>query len=225
LAEDVFEPKLCFVAFIDLLGFSSMVKSDLEAPSGNEMFMTKLYKVHEQTGALAKDKEIPVDIVQFSDSIVLATEFNKESFHDFLMIIAEYQLGLFSEGILARGGISYGKHFYKDGFMFSSGLIEAYSLESTIAKYPRIIVSSDLVELIYPGKVYNPEIPLIRESGELFFVDYLESANAEFVELQMNEIIIKLKNNESSIRDKYIWLIEYACHKFPALRLPFKRFE
>lgn len=200
-----------FVSFIDLLGFSGMVKSDLEAPLGTEKFVSKLYRVHKNTLSLNK-AELDIELVQFSDSVVLATKFDTGIFGKFLDIISRYQSALFFEGILARGGIAYGKHFYQDGFMYSLGLIEAYNIESKIARFPRIVISDDLFSLIYPERHPNEDIPVLKENDGQYFLDYLRYGKLEDIKSVMKSTTL---NSEPSVREKQMWLIDYFNKKFP----------
>ncbi|MFF0828644.1 hypothetical protein ACFYU8_17310 [Brevibacillus sp. NPDC003359] len=199
-----------------------MVKHDLEAPEGTEKYIERLYAVHQSTLSLTESE---ISLVQFSDSVVMATEFNKDKFLDFIKIIATYQCSLFSQGILSRGGIAYGRHFYQDGFMFSLGLIEAYKLESTAAKNPRILVSSDLIELLYPEKQLSPDIPILKENDGMFFIDFLASAERNEIERNLKTIEHGIKNPKTTIREKNLWLGEYIKYKFPDLAIQINKFS
>jgi hypothetical protein len=141
------KPDIHFVAFLDILGFSNMVKFDFESSSQYKTYLNKLFQIYNYTSKL-HDSNLDLNVMQFSDSIVLSVPFSKEFFSSFISVIAKYQYDLFCEGILCRGGIAYGKHFFQEGFLFSNGLIDAYKIESETAKHPRIVVSTDLIELI-----------------------------------------------------------------------------
>ncbi|MBB6691065.1 hypothetical protein H7B90_06575 [Cohnella xylanilytica] len=213
-----------FVAFIDLLGFSAMVKSDLESISNGEKYINKLYKIHQQTTKL-NETGLQLQLVQFSDSIVLATKYDKQNFNDFLNKIGKYQYDLFSEGILSRGGIAFGKHFYRDGFMFSLGLIEAYNIETSLARYPRIIISNDLLDIVTTGTDILTELPIIRENDGLCFVDYFRFSNAERIDTDREFITTNINSKNPSIREKYIWLAEYLNFKHPTITPLTTRFK
>lgn len=213
------------VAFIDLLGFTSMVKSDLESPKGSEKYLDRLFRVHNRTRSLF-EKELKLNLVQFSDSVVIATPYLPEKLPIFIEVISKYQFDLFCEGILARGGIALGKHFYEDGFMYSLGLIEAYKIESSISRYPRTIVSPDLLNLVYPMLEFPKDILLIRESDGYFFIDYLVHSEEEKISIYLTQLENKIdRMDNSSIKEKYIWLAEYIKYKFPNVDSSFTRFS
>ncbi len=176
-----------FVAFLDLLGFSDMVRFDCESPSGSELYMNKLFDIHEQT--LKNHKS------------------------NFIKLIADFQYDLFDKGFLCRGGIAYGKHFSKEGFLFSNGLIEAYKVERDIAKYPRVAVSTDLIELIYKGKLITDDIPLIMENDTIFFVDFLANKNLNDSAIRLQTILDNAPQSNPSVMEKHRWLTEYFDFK------------
>jgi hypothetical protein len=45
-------------------------------------------------------------------------------------------------GMLVRGGVTIGRLYHSGGVVFGEGLVDAYNLESRVAIYPRIAVSS-----------------------------------------------------------------------------------
>src|SRR5438105_1445070 len=45
-------------------------------------------------------------------------------------------------GMLVRGGVTIGKLYHSGGVVFGEALVDAYRLESRVAIYPRIAVSS-----------------------------------------------------------------------------------
>ncbi|WP_209436738.1 hypothetical protein, partial [Pseudomonas gingeri] len=121
-----------FVAFIDLLGFGSMVSHDCESPENSQKYIDKLKETHRKTKEL-KGEIDGLQLTQFSDSIVLALPYDKRSFREFSTLVSNYQFELLKNGILCRGGISYGMHYYEDDFLFSNGLIHAYNIEKDIS--------------------------------------------------------------------------------------------
>jgi len=56
---------------------------------------------------------------------------------------------LLFRGILTRGGITSGLLYHNSQVVLGRGLIDAYYLESKLAKYPRIVISEDIVSNIF----------------------------------------------------------------------------
>src|SRR5262249_8589289 len=51
---------------------------------------------------------------------------------------------LLAKGLLIRGGIAKGPLYHDDSIVFGPALIEAYQLETGVAKFPRVILSRDV---------------------------------------------------------------------------------
>lgn len=206
------ELKTYIVAFIDLLGFSAMVKHDCESANGDQKYIESLYSIYLKTKELKKSVE-GLQLIQFSDSVVLAIPYTTDNYLKIIKVISDYQYELLQSGILCRGGISYGKHFSTDDFLFSNGLIDAYRLESTLANTPRIVVSADLVELLNPLQLTNEYLDIERDG--VCFVKYLNGeTHGENWKAVCGSISENLSDS-SSIRNKQIWLIDYYNHTFP----------
>lgn len=204
-----------FVAYIDILGFSQMVLNDFENSNDSDKNMDRLFAIHNKTAELADLQN--VNIFQFSDSIVLATEFRQDKFKGFINIIAKYQYDLLCQGILCRGGVAYGKHFFNEGFMYSAGLIEAYKIEKEVSINPKIVISPDLFSLLYPYNEIEEDISLLREDDATVFVDYLqyyEESNNDIIDVLLKKY--KQFKNDSRILSKYRWLDNYIGYKIPS---------
>lgn len=212
-----------FVAFLDILGYSNMVKSDLEGPPGEEKYFQKLLQLHKGTNEL-KYENLDFTLIQFSDSIIISAPYNPKTFHSFSKLIAEYQFKLLLNKIAIRGGITFGKHFFKEDFLFSSALIDAYGIESKLARYPRVIVSDDLYELLYSNLV---NLEFIAFDNNYKIIDFLHNTILDDNHIQiMNDIVTKLENNKSeTISEKGSWLKEYLNYKIPTNKMKYERFK
>lgn len=155
----------CCIAFIDILGFKAMVNKNIEkvilALRYIKMFRDSFYKIPscmgnpKQTEVVSEpDEELDEynnlpKATMFSDSIVISKEIDEYfSFSDFVQFIAQLQFELLKEGILLRGGIDVGLVYHDDSFIFRSGMISAYLLESEVSKYPRVTISKNAIEKI-----------------------------------------------------------------------------
>ena len=155
----------CCIAFIDILGFKAMVNENIEmvilALRYIKMFRDSFYKIPSHMGnpkqtEVVSEPDEELDeyeslpkATMFSDSIVISKEIDEYfSFSDFVQFIAQLQFELLKEGILLRGGIDIGPVYHDDSFIFGSGMISAYLLESKVSKYPRITISKNAIEKI-----------------------------------------------------------------------------
>ena len=209
------ELKSYIVAFIDLLGFASMVTRDCETPNGEQKFIESLYECHVETKSLKKDHP-DLQLIQFSDSVVFALPYSIGNYISLVELISNYQYSLLSKGILCRGGMSYGKHFSTEDFLFSNGMIEAYRLESQVANTPRVVVSNELLELVNPEiKKKKVSLPLIRERDGLWFINYLSGKASREVWQCISRVVPEKLSESPSIRNKQVWLVDFYNHAFP----------
>lgn len=202
-----------FVAFIDILGFSDMVKRDSESPSGQQ-YLSRLFDVHCQAEQILGGR-MKYELIQFSDSIVLSSPFVIERLPLFIDAISNWQRNLLVNGFLCRGGITFGKHFISNNFLFSKALIDAYYMESNLAKQPRVIISDDLIQLS-PKVMSNPTFKAKREDDGLCFVDYLYSdslVTRDVLIKSIEKIISEGLKKSSSVQEKMRWLSKYADYK------------
>lgn len=209
------ELKSYIVAFIDLLGFSAMVAHDCETPNGEQKFIESLYECHIETKNLKKDYP-DLQLIQFSDSVVFALPYSIFNYESLIKMIAGYQYNLLSKGILCRGGMSYGKHFSTEDFLFSHGMIEAYRLESQVAVTPRVIVSTELLDLVNPNIDKDAiKLPIAQENDGLFFINYLAGRDSQEVWLHVTKAIPAKLSESPSTRNKQVWLIDFYNHSYP----------
>ena len=211
----IIELKSHIVAFIDLLGFSSMVVQDCATPNGEQKFIESLYECYVETKNLKEDHP-DLQLVQFSDSVVFALPYSINNYISLLRIIADYQYNLLSKGILCRGGISYGKHFSTEDFLFSHGMIEAYRLESQVAVTPRVVISKELLDLVNPSIDKNSvDLPITLENDGLFFINYIVGRNSQEVWSYVAKTIPSELSESPSIRNKQVWLVDFYNYTYP----------
>lgn len=151
------------VVFLDILGFKELVKELKD----DDRIQNKIFNILKfnkfEMDKLAwnkkrkelKDKfdfnisniaNVDYEITAFSDSIVLSSK--PEEFKNLFIKVFEVIRELFLQGFLCRGGCSYGKVFHKDGIIFGDAYINSYKIENNLAKYPRVIVTGKVKEII-----------------------------------------------------------------------------
>lgn len=201
-----------FVAFIDILGFSQMVSQDCSDP---DQKYTNLNKLKNAIGRINdRYSNAGVNIVQFSDSIVISVKYDTSLFFKFVSVCADLQSFLLKSNILCRGGITLGRHYHSGNFLFSEGLVEAYHLENQHARYPRIAISADLIELLmYNGKI-EKNICLLRDVDGVVFIDYLSYISSTEILILIRYYKQYLDQQNVSVSEKIRWVLGYAAHKF-----------
>jgi len=137
------------VCFLDILGFKNIIeeseKDSLKLQYTLEALeILNTYKTDSEQNYGATHES--VQVTQFSDSIVVS--FLLEERDQLILALIDLQVmivELINYGFLLRGGISSGNLIHTSDVLIGTALHEAYQLESSIAIYPRIIISQQLI--------------------------------------------------------------------------------
>jgi hypothetical protein len=130
------------ILFYDVLGWRNEIEIAGKQPEkiGN---LRRLILQHSRS--LRLPTASPVNVSTFSDNIVVSLKPGK-AIPFFLREIAFLQLATATHGFLIRGGISVGDIIHDSEVVFGPGLNRAYELESTVAKFPRIVVDGEVIK-------------------------------------------------------------------------------
>jgi hypothetical protein len=222
----MYEKRIC--CFIDILGFKEHINQTIDADGKcNEAKTESIKEILLLIQEFTKEQGIARSrqITYFSDSIVISYLYDEESeLFLTLLNILHLSMEMVIKGFLIRGGISIGSLYHTKEMVFGPALVEAHTLESKKAFFPRVIVSKQVLEegLKFPSS--NNSIEEEREhisnilseddDGE-FFVDCIAKSSSEFDDpsiglLQLiNSIKGHLKNfelEEPCVQCKLLWL-------------------
>jgi hypothetical protein len=169
-----------YVAFVDILGFAALVRSAENSAERRGEIIHALKTVCEQEYA----KQCEVRTHSFSDSLILSADRTPTGLWGLIVLLEALAWNLLQIGVLARGAISVGGIYHDDRIVFGTGVNEAHRLESTVAKYPRIMLSKQAVEDTY--RYANDETDranliwnnvgrsrLIRDADGVMFIHFL----------------------------------------------------
>jgi hypothetical protein len=164
------------VAYIDILGFSEIVKQSATDTSLRD----DLAKILSEIGApRSKDGGGPAGVnfyfQTFSDSIVASSDDSVAGLTFLLIAVNTLATKLLENKLLIRGAITKGDLYHNNEIMFGPAFLEAYEIEKTIAKYPRIVVSKQVYE-DHKNSKKMPNAIRLSEDGPPFvdFFDHLE---------------------------------------------------
>ncbi len=163
------------VAFVDILGFKQIIKDsetnknklriihqalnflkNQEKPGVWGLQLAEMEEDAQKRRLTDFDLSKRTSCTCFSDSIVISVraDDNKVNEVTSTMIANLSYIGakLLTEGILLRGAMTIGKLIHTDsGIIMGQALIEAYELETNVAKHARIVISKKLLDqLNYP---------------------------------------------------------------------------
>ncbi len=175
-----------FVTFIDVLGFRQIVSD--KKPEEINIILDKMGFFSNQPqlrhDPYDQTKHLPM-VLQFSDSIIRVQPVDENDqnisildfFHEEITTLLLAQGNLVCNGVLVRGGLTYGKVcVYKDR-IFGPAFNNAYFIESSLARYPRIVIEECLCS-------YGNSNPVLKNvsyhdwcsvSSQIY--DYLERAD------------------------------------------------
>lgn len=175
------------IAFIDILGFTALVKEsennpivlekingaleilkESAKPSGWSLSTIEIEESAQYKGIENFKIDDKINVTCFSDSIVASVNLEiinlNEALSTFIANLALMGAYLLSEGILIRGGITDGNLIHtRDSTVFGQALIDAYKIESELSVYPRILLTKKLINhLQYPILTKKDEYPYHR---------------------------------------------------------------
>jgi len=141
-----YEEKYC--AFIDILGFRGIVKSlskDDTTLETLKALLTKIQKPLEiKTRAKSWDTEFSVQSI--SDALAISTLVSDTGLLQILFAVESLTEELLREGYFIRGALVKGLLYHDEKMVFGDALVKAYELESTVVRFPRVMVTRDVVQ-------------------------------------------------------------------------------
>ncbi len=154
---EVFEERI--VLFVDILGFSELV-ARASLPDGGEfakkiqrsLNVTENMKLYNSDKHQSKRMKLTeevlrsINVVVFSDSIVVTIETEKEQFESLMKLICSRYLLMLSMGVLIRGGVTIGKISKDKNTPWGPAFNEAYKTEISLAQFPRVVFAKKLVK-------------------------------------------------------------------------------
>lgn len=232
------EVKNHIVLFLDILGYSNLITS-CKGSQAENCYLDKVYKLMTTLSRFIEKRNASIDnrndnlhlsrfkSLLFSDNILFFAPYEDKLDMSNLYINLLYGLSEFlvqypKDDIFLRGGISTGSLFYDEKlhFVFGSGLVKAYFLESNIAKYPRIVIDKELD----PSEIL---LGIVKDEEETWYLDYLSLGHSlicyenkpeqnykhflaclDEQKSAITRAYQKYKQNQS-ILPKYQWLVKY----------------
>jgi hypothetical protein len=131
-----------YVAFVDILGFSSIVRGSVQSTAQATKLVGILNKIANRADPPGIELGPGDDFKaqSFSDCTVLSENASDQGLLHLLDVLTFFALDLMANGILVRGGLAKGTLYHTERVVFGPALLDAYALESTIAKFPRILI-------------------------------------------------------------------------------------
>lgn len=191
-----------YVAYLDILGYKELLDADVRA--GTQTFkdrMTKAFRTFETVNHSRHHYKA------ISDSIfITCTE--RAAVKEFLCVVRDVYVSFLVEGLLIRGGVSFGQHFETQTITYSPVLTKAYLLESEIAEFPRIMVDSNVYDMFPELKDHG----LILQTGNHWFLNVVTNETFANVWAAAERAFISSKlaiQKSERVRIKHRWLQDF----------------
>jgi hypothetical protein len=158
----------CTIAYIDILGFRELVRSDQV-----DTILRAMRIIRRRLRKIDEVPNSPLRHTMFSDTIVLSAELTDEGIETLIHNVAFLTSELFTKGVFCRGAITSGQLYHRGATIFGPALIDAWELERQLAIFPRILVSSRLATRflgIKNGRKANRDMHL--EMAAYFRLDF-----------------------------------------------------
>ena len=220
--------------FLDILGFKNIINktldkdnNDIEEEIDNIKEAIELIRFYFDDNDFSKSKVV----TNFSDCIVIS--FKPEELSEIYYTISDIQdlfMCLIFSNIICRGAITFGKLIHTENMVFGPALVEAYSLESKAAIYPRVLIESQIIDIAKKNHAFHhsgfTELEYVNEmiskdSDDYLFVDYFSKSISHITEINgfnfsQSDYIEKLKDiielglnaslKNKEIHIKYSWM-------------------
>jgi hypothetical protein len=145
VSDPSYEQRYC--AFVDILGFTDQIRS-LRQGSGQFLAVRELLKaVHSPAEQLLrKVKNSGLRAQSISDAVAVSTNATREGLSVLCAALINLTMKLLHDGYFIRGAICKGLLYHDEQMVFGEALLRAYSLEDQIVRFPRIMLTSDVVQ-------------------------------------------------------------------------------
>lgn len=208
-----------YIAFLDVLGMHGLVKEAYANVSSVFQIVeaTRLDYVRASLPggqALVSDKQLNVTVM--SDSVVVSIDasvaraFTKMI--GFCSCVIKDLICKPESPIFIRGGIVRGDIHHQGEIVFGPGLVEAYKLESEVAKTMRCILSPALCkqqDVQNYIEQHGDSLPYDEDDG-FRFVNFIHHDNQRLLSSAVSKVLIEVDNVK--VRSKYIWLDQRLRH-------------
>jgi hypothetical protein len=143
--------KECAVAFLDVLGFSALIKdAELQPPKRDELFqiITILdghVKFDNQSVSVEVPEEVKPKYIFISDSIIFSVPLRHDKYDGLAIVVAKtVQIAhkLLQTGYLLQGGINIGSAWHTASNIFGTGYIKAWQTQDSLT-HPHVVLTDE----------------------------------------------------------------------------------
>jgi hypothetical protein len=208
MADPQYDRRYC--AFIDILGFSELIQTLDRGDTSPEFMRDLLSKVHNPPSTNAGEMpDADFRAQSISDAVAMSGATNASGLGAIIHSINRLAVDLLKQGFFIRGAIVKDSLYHDDKTVFGSALVRAYRLESAVVRYPRVMVTREVVSDLH--EIDDKGIArLLRraEDGPMFVHVLREIELAALPAILGSQQTIHLGIDNTMFRGK---LVPFAC--------------
>jgi hypothetical protein len=141
-----YEERYC--AFVDILGFGELIKRLRSGAVGFEAIRRILERIHtpfqDSFGQSFPGSDFKSQSI--SDAVAVSAAPDRQGLLHVFASLSQLTCDLLAEGYFTRGAIVKGLLYQDTKTVFGEALVDAFHFERDVAKYPRIIVTRQVVD-------------------------------------------------------------------------------
>jgi hypothetical protein len=166
MSDPAYEERYC--AFVDILGFKALVASlasDISKAVALKEMLTYVHVEHPKKPPFFLVADLRTQSI--SDALVVSSAANTSGLFDLFVSLKQLALRLLLSGYFVRGAIVKGLLYHDDKVIFGDALVRAYQYETTIVRFPRIMILSDVaVDAVRERHLEQVFAPLMRQADD-----------------------------------------------------------
>ena len=131
----------CYVAFLDMLGFKSLVARAETGPAERVRLSEVLELMRD---SLTQNPRLSLRFTYFSDCLILSIKRTADGLMEAFESINVLAFNLLQFDVLVRGGLVAGNAHHDEDFVYGTAVNRAFHLEHEVAQDPMILVSKEV---------------------------------------------------------------------------------
>ena len=184
-----------YCAYIDILGFRDLVRNLADDYSKFQALRSLLTKIHTPANPAEKAWHIDFRAQSISDAVAISTLANDTGLIHLFIAIENLAVDLLKAGYLMRGALVKGRLYHDDQMVFGAALIHAFELESTVVRYPRVMITREVMQdidhfcdglLAHRRPVFEQHIEQADDGPH--YVHVLKTVACKIAELQIENL-------------------------------------
>jgi hypothetical protein len=197
-----YEQRYC--AFVDILGFRELIEKLDQGQIPFESLQLLLTKIHNppetNAGVIAKADFRAQSI---SDAVALSGADNLVGMSAIIHAINRLAVDLLAQGFFVRGAIVKDRLHHDENMVFGKALVRAYNLEATVASYPRVMVTREVVDDLRAAADQKTIHNLLRraEDGPMF-LHVLRAIEMDMLPFEFGTDKPRVRSNDERFRGK-----------------------